>query len=191
MNKFSRCILLLFLVSFTGIHDEPRQKICKLNELLNYLVHILKQELDVNDLKEKAVIHSKSINEHFSEPFIKDLQSLKHINDYSQLHTSLVYALLRNFCEGIKPPSRGWGYKPPDDETNVCADIERIRFMWNKYCDDDLQFKHIDDVYKRMKQKYGTVAVHGDAGVRNVPPKDEENREGLKLIKEKIQSKKI
>lgn len=95
MNKFSRCILLLFLVSFTGIHDEPRQKICKLNELLNYLVHILKQELYVNDLKEKAVIHSKSINEHFSEPFIKDLQSLKHINDYSQLHTSLVYALLR------------------------------------------------------------------------------------------------
>lgn len=63
----------------------------------------------------------------------------------------LVYVLLRNFCEGIKFLSRGWGYEFLDDEINVCVDIERIRFMWNKYCDDDLQFKYIDDVYKWMK----------------------------------------
>lgn len=89
MNNFSRSILILFMVSFTGIHDETCQR-GKLHDLLNYLVHILKQELDVNDLKEKAVIHSKSINEHFSESLIKDLMSLININDYSQLDVCLV-----------------------------------------------------------------------------------------------------
>nr|XP_034339446.1 uncharacterized protein LOC105341280 isoform X3 [Crassostrea gigas] len=157
--------------------EPPEKKKEELKELRKYLVHILKQELCVNDLKEKVVIHSKSVNEHFSEQLIKDLQSLKDINDYSQLDTSLVLTLLRNFCEDIKPPSRGWDYEPPDDETHIGADIERIRSMLNKYCDNDLQFKHLEDVYKRMKQKYGTVSS-----------KDEENTEGSELMKEKISS---
>nr|XP_034339439.1 uncharacterized protein LOC117693161 [Crassostrea gigas] len=168
---------------------EPPEK--KIKELKKYLAHILKQKLGVNDLKEKVVIHSKSVNEHFSEQLIKDLQSLKDINDYSQLDTSLVFALLRNFCEGIKPPSRGWDYEPPDDETHVGADIERIRSMWNKYCDNDFQFKHLKDVYKRIKQKYGTVAVLGDDGIMKSSSKDEENTEGSELMKEKISSKDI
>lgn len=158
---------------------------------MKYLVHILKQELRVNDLKEKVVIHSKSVNEHFSEQLIKDLQSLKDINDYSQLDTSLVLTLLRNFCEDIKPPSRGWDYEPPDDETHIGADIERIRSMQNKYCDNDSQFKHLEDVYKRMKQKYGTVAVQGDDGIMKSSSKYEENTEGCELMKEKINSKDI
>lgn len=150
----------------------------------------MKQELGVNDLKEKAVIHSKSINEHFSEPLRKDLRSVKDLNDYySKLDMSLVFALLRNFCEGVWPPSRGWDYEPPDDETHLGADIERIRSMWNKYCDNDLHFKHLDDVYNRMKQKYGTVAVHGNDGVGKSPSKDEENTEGFEKVKDKIQSK--
>ncbi|XP_052713970.1 uncharacterized protein LOC128187594 [Crassostrea angulata] len=171
--------------------EPPKKKIEELKELMKYLVHILKQELRVNDLKEKVVIHSKSVNEHFSEQLIKDLQSLKDINDYSQLDTSLVFAMLRNFCENIKPPSRGWDYEPPDDETHVGADIERIRSMWNKYCDNDSQFKHLEDVYKRMKQKYGTVAVQGDDGIMKSSSKDEENTEGSELMKEKINSIKL
>ncbi|XP_052713510.1 uncharacterized protein LOC128187251 [Crassostrea angulata] len=174
-----------------GKHDETCQKTCKLNDLLNYLVHILKRELSVNDLKENAVIHSKSINEHFSEPLIKDLQSLKDINDYSQLDTSLVLTFLRNFCVGITTPRRGWDYEPPDDETHVGADIERIRFMWNKYCDDDFEFKHLDDVYNRMKQKYGTVAIHGDDGVKDSPLEYKENAERLESMKLKLQSIKL
>nr|XP_034338180.1 uncharacterized protein LOC105324417 [Crassostrea gigas]XP_034338181.1 uncharacterized protein LOC105324417 [Crassostrea gigas] len=170
----------------------PEKKIEKLKELLKYLVQILKQELSVNNLKEKVVIHSKSVNEHFSEQLTKDLQSLKDINDYSQLDISLVFALLRNFCEDIKPPSRGWDYEPPDDDTHVGADIERIRSMWNKYCDNDSQFKHLEDVYKRMKQKYGTVAVMGgDYGIMKSSSKDEENTEGSELMKEKINSIKL
>uniref|UniRef100_A0A8W8JTH5 DZIP3-like HEPN domain-containing protein n=1 Tax=Magallana gigas TaxID=29159 RepID=A0A8W8JTH5_MAGGI len=170
-----------------GKHDGTEQNVKKLRELLKYLVHILKQELGVNDLQEKIVLHSKSIEEHFTaEPLRKELQSVKNLNDYDRLDMSLVFALLRNFCEEIKAPMRGWDYEPPDEENNVAADIERIRFMWNKYCDNDLQFKHLDDVYNRMKQKFGTVPVHGGDG--NKKHKDEDDFE---LMKDKIQSVKL
>lgn len=132
------------------------------------------------------MIHSKSINEHFHEILIKDLRSVKDENEYCHLELSLVFALLRNFCGGIKAPSRGWDYEPPDDETHVGADIERIRSMWNKYCDNDLQFKHLDDVYNRIKQKYGTLLAHGDHTVRK-----SSFVEGFELMKVKIQSKNI
>lgn len=50
----------------------------------------------------------------------------------------LVFVLLCNFCEKIKVLVRGWDYELLDEENNVVVDIERIRFMWNKYCDNDL-----------------------------------------------------
>lgn len=175
---------MLYWFFFTGKHDGTEQNVKKLRELLKYLVHILKQELGVNDLQEKTVFHSKSIEEHFSaEPLRKELQSVKDLNDYDRLDMSLVFALLRNFCEKIKAPVRGWDYEPPDEEKTVGADIERIRFIWNKYCDNDLQFKHLDDVYNRMKQNVGTVPVHGVGGNRK--HKDEDDFE---LMKDKILS---
>ncbi|XP_065934540.1 uncharacterized protein [Magallana gigas] len=174
-----------------GKHDDRDQKKKKLEELLKYLVHILERELSVNDLKEKMVIHSKSIEQYFSEPLIKELQSVEKQGDYSRLDISSVFTLLWNFCDGIKPPSRGWDYEPSDDETHVGADIERIRFMWNKYCDDDFEFKHLDEVYNRMKQKYGTVAVLGDDGVSKSPLEDQEKAEGFETVKLKIQSNKL
>lgn len=179
------------MFSFIDKHVELEQKTEKMKELLKYLVHILKKELGVNDLKEKAVIHSKSISEHFSEKLREDLKSVKDVNDYSRLDMSLVFALLQNFCEGIKHPSRGWDYEPPDDETSDGADIERIRYMLNKYCDDDFEFKHLDKVYNRMKEKHGTVAVHGDDGNRKPSTKEKENKIEFDLMKEKIQSKNI
>lgn len=176
------CLLLLF--SFTEKHDETKRKTNKLKELCKYLVHILKHELGVNDLEEKAVIHSISIKENFTEPRIKNLQSLKSINDYSRLDMALIYALLRNFCDNIKPSSRGWDYEPPDDEIHVGADIERIRFMWNKYCDDDLEFE-LDEVYNRIKQTYGTV-IYSRNDASQHPNIDEENTDGSEWAKEKI-----
>ncbi|XP_065934550.1 uncharacterized protein [Magallana gigas] len=174
-----------------GKLDDRDQKVKKLEELLKYLVHILERELSVNDLKEKMVIHSKSIEQYFSEPLIKELQIVKNPGDYSRLDVSSVFTLLCNFCDGITPPSRGWDDEPPDDETHVGADIERIRFMWNKYCDDDFEFKHLDEVYHRMKQKYGTVAVYGDDGVSKSPLEDKEKAEGFETVKLKIQSYKL
>lgn len=149
----------------------------------------MERELSVNDLKEKMVIHSKSIEQNFSEPPIKELQSVKNPGDYSRLDISSVFTLLWNFCEDIKPPSRGWDYEPPDDETHVGADIERIRLMWNKYCDYDLEFKNLDDVYNRMKQKYGTIAIHGDDGAKKYHQTFEGNC--FEQMRYKLQSKDI
>ena len=73
---------------------------------------------------------------------------------------TVVFTLLQSFCENIKTPRKGWVYEPPSDEITTGADIERIRLMWNKFCDGDLQFPQLDDVYKRMKEKYGTEALH-------------------------------
>lgn len=176
-------------MSFTGKHDEPGKKIEKLFELHKYLIYILERELSVNDLKEKTAIHLKSIEHHFSGPIMKELQDVKNTEDYSQFDISLVFTLLWNFCANIKPPSKGWDYEPLDDEIHIGADIERIRSMWNKYCDDDLQFKHLDDVYKRIKQKYGTVAVQGDDDVRNSPLEDKKKEESFEPMKLKIPSK--
>lgn len=175
--------------SFTGKHEKPGEKIEKLFELLKYLVHILERELSVNDLREKTAIHSKSIKEHFSGQIMKELHDVKKTEDYSQFDISLVFTLLWNFCGNVTPPCRGWDYEPFDDETHTGADIERIRYMWNKYCDNDFEFKHLDDVSKRMKQKYGTFAVHGDDGESHL--KKDENTEGFELRKNKIQSKNI
>lgn len=176
---------MLYWFFCTGKHDETEQNVNKLRKLLKYLVLILKQELDVNDLQEKIVFYSKSIEEHFTpEPLRKELQCVKYLNDYDRLDMFLVFALLRNFCEKIKAPERGWDSEPPDEDIDVGADIERIRLMWNKYCDNDLQFKHLDDVYKRMKLTFGTVPVHQGDGNRK--HKDEDDFE---LLKDKIQSK--
>jgi hypothetical protein len=142
-----------------------------LKTLQKYLVHILKKEVSVTDLKEMSIIHSKSLTEHFPEPLRKDLLNVSDIKDYNKLDMSLVFALLRNICPNIKPPSKGWDYEPPDEEKTLGADIERIRQMWNKYCDNKQEFKDMDDVYNRMKDKYGTVAVEESS---NKSPDDNE-----------------
>ncbi|XP_056016113.1 uncharacterized protein LOC125682114 isoform X2 [Ostrea edulis] len=162
-----------------------KKRIEKLKTLQKYLVHILKKEISVTDLKEKSIIHSKSLREHIEEPLRKDLQSVKTSDDYSTLDMSLVFVLLRNFCPNIKPPTKGWDYEPPDTERTVGADIERIRQMWNKYCDNNCEFKDMDDVFNRMKQKYGTLAVEES----NNTSSDE--KESFENVKDKIQSIKL
>ena len=155
-----------------------------MKELLRFPVHILKRELNVRELKEKIVIYSKSIKAHFTTPLISNLQSVQSLNDYSRLDMTVVFTLLQNFCENIKPPRKGWGYEPPSEEITTGADIERIRLMWNRFCDDNLQFPQLDDVYNRMKDKYGTEAVLGDDGVQK-----HVEEEGFEEMKEKIPSK--
>nr|XP_022312288.1 uncharacterized protein LOC111117454 isoform X2 [Crassostrea virginica] len=168
------------------IHWDEEKKISKLRQLLRYPIHILKQELDVRDLKEKIVIFSKSMKAHFTVPLISSLQSVQSSNDYSRLDMTVVFTLLQNFCENIKPPRKGWGYEPPSEEITTGADIERIRLMWNKFCDGDLQFPQLDDVYNRMKDKYGTEAVLGDDSVQK-----HGEEEGFEELKEKITSNRL
>ena len=130
------------------------------------------------------MIYSKSIKAHFGTPLISNLHSVQSLDNYSRLDMTVVFTLLQNWCENIKPPRKGWGYEPPSDEITTGADLERIRLMWNKFCDDDLQCPQLDDVYNRMKDKYGTEAVLRDDVVQK-----HGEEEGFEEMKEKIQSK--
>lgn len=70
------------MFSLTDKYHEPEKEIEKLKDLLKYLVHVLKHELDVSDLKEKKVIHSKYIDEHFIKPLIYDMHSVRDLTGF-------------------------------------------------------------------------------------------------------------
>ncbi|XP_056021755.1 uncharacterized protein LOC125660637 isoform X2 [Ostrea edulis] len=127
----------------------------KIHKLLRYVHHILKKELEVCDLKEQLIIYSASLKEHFNPTLLNDLNNVKHVEDYDQLDMKVVFALLMNLCSNIKPPATGWGYKPRDDDFSTGADLERIRTIWNEYCDNHCNNQQLNYVYGRMLEKYG------------------------------------
>ena len=53
---------------------------------------------------------------------------------YQDFDITLLYTLLRNVCQNITAPSRGWGVltMPSPNEVTVGDDIERIRLIRNK-----------------------------------------------------------
>lgn len=53
--------------------------------------------------------------------------------NYSDFDITLLYSVLRNFCPNIKPPMEGWGKNPKGTDKGVGANIERIRFLRNRY----------------------------------------------------------
>ncbi|XP_062617279.1 uncharacterized protein LOC134278984 isoform X1 [Saccostrea cucullata] len=138
------------------IHTEHRPE-KQILMLQRYLTRILKSKLKVTELQENIILCSRSLKEHFNEYLIKDLNDVKTEDDYDNLYMNLVFALLTNFCKDIKPPGIGWGYEPPKNEDSEGADIERIRSMWNKYCDNDHNYPQLEDVYNRMFEKHGEI----------------------------------
>ncbi|XP_062595995.1 uncharacterized protein LOC134257386 [Saccostrea cucullata] len=139
--------------------DEERTRILsKILELLYYLTHILKTELNVRDLKETIIINSVSLTEHFGEHLLKVLENVNDKRDYDNLEKGVVFTLLINFCNSIKPPRTGWGYKPSDGDLSVGADIERIRILWNLYCDGQVDVPNFQEVYRRMSEKFGELS---------------------------------
>ncbi|XP_062595994.1 uncharacterized protein LOC134257385 [Saccostrea cucullata] len=70
----------------------------------------------------------------------------------------VVFTLVINFCNNIKPPGKGWGYKPTDDDDSLEADIERIRILWNMYCDDQVDVPYLQGVYGRMSDRFGALS---------------------------------
>ncbi|XP_061197595.1 uncharacterized protein LOC133205743 [Saccostrea echinata] len=73
----------------------------------------------------------------------------------------VVFTLLINFCDNVKPPETGWGYTPSDDDHSLGADIERIHILWNLYCDDQVDVPNLQDVYGRMSEKFGELSIEG------------------------------
>lgn len=56
----------------------------------------------------------------------------KYSGNLSDLDIGLLYIILRNI-NTICPHKTGWGQKPKDDDRSLSANIDRIRFMKNKY----------------------------------------------------------
>ncbi|XP_062586866.1 uncharacterized protein LOC134248481 isoform X2 [Saccostrea cucullata] len=131
----------------------------KLTILQRYLVVCLKHNISIEDLKEKFILFKSSLDEHFNEVLLEPLQSLKSLKDYEKIDVLVVYNLLRNVCEHIQPPKRGWDYEPDDTDLGLGADIERVRLMWNRYCDGKTVFDDIDALYGRMQKRYGNTEV--------------------------------
>lgn len=53
--------------------------------------------------------------------------------DYNKFDVTLLYTLLRNLCGTSLTPTQGWGKAPDSSHTQIGDDIERLRFMRNKF----------------------------------------------------------
>lgn len=130
----------------------------KLAALKHYLVVILKHSSKLEELNDITVLFKRSIVEHFGEALLKSLCNLNSLDDYQNLDISLVYNLLRNVCKNVTPPKRSWGYEPSADDVSLAADIERIRLMWNRYCDGETEFLNLRKIFVRMVDRYGNIS---------------------------------
>ncbi|XP_062617282.1 uncharacterized protein LOC134278984 isoform X4 [Saccostrea cucullata] len=148
--------MMILNIPEQAVHIEHEQE-KKILMLQGYLTHILKTKLRATELQESTILCSKSIKELFNKYLIKDLNNVRTEDDYDNLDLNLVFALLINFCKDIKPPGMGWGYEPDSDDNSEGADIERIRSMWNQYCDNDHHYPQLEEVYRRMVERYGEI----------------------------------
>lgn len=148
-------MLLLFSEQFSWNNKDV---FWKLTALRYYLMVTLKHYIGIDELKDVTVLFKTSLLQHFKESILKELYDINSWDDYAKLDISLVYNLLRNVCKHIPSPTRGWGYDPPSDDVNLGADIERIRSIWNRYCDSETEFMHLDDIFVRMFDKFGRIS---------------------------------
>lgn len=40
---------------------------------------------------------------------------------------------------------------------NFGVDIERICLIWNRYCDLEIEFMYLDDIFVRMFDRFGRI----------------------------------
>ena len=123
-------------VSSTG-SDEDRTRFCKLSliiidELTQILRDLLHNEVSPTEIFKKVI----KVN-HLTQALRKDQIAIitdANTRDYKDFDITLLYTLLRNFCQNIAPPSQGWGGStmPSSNEVTVGDDIERIRLIRNK-----------------------------------------------------------
>lgn len=103
----------------------------------------------------------------------KKKDQLTNSGDISGLDISLLYNLLRNKCT-IPPHTSQWGNDPSPGDRSVSANIERIRFIRNKYyghainyslSDDefDKRWKELHQIVKELESHLGTSRSHQDA----------------------------
>ncbi|XP_062592670.1 uncharacterized protein LOC134254142 [Saccostrea cucullata] len=93
--------------------------------------------------------------------------------DYSDLDISILYTILRNVGK-IPQHSKGWGENPDPADRSVAANIERVRFLRNKYYGhsadislSDSEFKqewrNIRDIVVELERDLGSSTFYQDS----------------------------
>lgn len=100
----------------------------------NVLVDVVKQRLLATNL---GIAFNGMKNRILPLLNIQERQVLYPDNSYykgdlSDLDISLIYTILRNL-NTLRPHKTSWGNMPKDDDRDMSANIERIRFFKNKY----------------------------------------------------------
>lgn len=98
---------------------------------------VLMKKIKPPDLKKEfeKVFATDPTKKWIYKTFKRDIYS----EDYSNFDISLLYMLLRHLAS-LPPPVTGWGNEPEPLDRSVSANIERIRWIRNKYVG------HVSDV---------------------------------------------
>lgn len=121
-----------------------------------YLKYRLVAISDLSDLRNKMLLHSKSLNDHHSTIYDK-IKHMSKVDDLKMLNLNIVYMLLSNFCD-LPSPKCGWGNKPNVEDLSQSVNIERIRIKVN----DNLDHEHCDQenadkIIKGWIAEYGEI----------------------------------
>lgn len=121
-----------------------------------YLKYRLIAISDLSDLRNKMLLHSKSLNHHHSAIYDK-IKHMSKEDDLKMLDLNIVYMLLTNFCD-IPSPSCGWGNKPNVEDLSLSANIERIRILVNDYLDHGhCDQENAGEIIKGWIAEYGEI----------------------------------
>nr|XP_022344779.1 uncharacterized protein LOC111137568 isoform X4 [Crassostrea virginica] len=144
--------------SEVGLLEEKKNEkdINNVSMLGTYLKYRLIAISDLSDLRNKMLLHSKSLNHHHSAIYDK-IKHMSKEDDLKMLDLNIVYMLLTNFCD-IPSPSCGWGNKPNVEDLSLSANIERIRILVNDYLDHGhCDQENADEIIKGWIAEYGEI----------------------------------
>ncbi|XP_061172814.1 uncharacterized protein LOC133182101 [Saccostrea echinata] len=111
-----------------------RMGVACVDEISLVLEDILKTQIAPRDLYSKICSCSElTKSSHSLRPDQKSVCFLSppSVPDYSKFDVSLLYTLIRNLCQCLKP-SQGWGENPSPTDTQIGDDIERLRLFRNE-----------------------------------------------------------
>lgn len=103
-----------------------------LGPCIDVLRDVLRKEITPSNLSQKLRTFLVNLPKNKKQPTSRDQESIVYGGNYSRFDITLLYFLLRNMCS-IPEHGLKWGNKPNPTDRSVSANIERIRFIRNKY----------------------------------------------------------
>ncbi|XP_052065878.1 uncharacterized protein LOC127705591 [Mytilus californianus] len=134
ISQSSGVFYIVFAVehSIVDVDSENRERFSRISLVIidiltNILRDILRSKIPPTELYQKCMPYLN----YFNLDQQTRLHELQLPNTYESFDISLIYKLLRQFLL-IPPPTKGWGNVPDTTDTNLAADVERIRCYRNQ-----------------------------------------------------------